>query len=310
MNAVVFHTLMKNSSALRVEEVNELREWSNQYPYSQVIHVLIARGTRDHQTTDAPGMLNRAAVYSGDRSVVKAVMTAQVKDRIVVPVIKEAEVAVPSVIKPIPSPPEQTETSATADVKKENVVASTPSITVEAASSLQKPVTLEGDELRKDLASELHRLQHLMSAFDASYEQLKNTNAPSPPAKPTSKPGAGKPPAPVTPADSTEAPLIEEIKSSKRKPKLVSPKVAEQGEIIDHFIKVAPTLPRTKPSEPSADLAAESVNYGDHIVSETLVEILLKQGKKAKAIEMLKKLIWKFPQKKAYFAAQIEALKS
>ena len=49
--------------------------------------------------------------------------------------------------------------------------------------------------------------------------------------------------------------------------------------------------------------------FGDNIVSETLVEILLKQGKKDKAIEVLKKLIWKFPQKKAYFAAQIEDLK-
>ncbi|MCA6432085.1 MAG: hypothetical protein IM574_00635 [Cytophagales bacterium] len=46
-----------------------------------------------------------------------------------------------------------------------------------------------------------------------------------------------------------------------------------------------------------------------HIVSETLVEILLKQGKTEKAVEMLKKLIWKFPQKKAYFAARIEELK-
>lgn len=89
----------------------------------------------------------------------------------------------------------------------------------------------------------------------------------------------------------------------------MSPKVAEQGEIIDNFIKVAPSLPRAKPTEPAADLSVDSVNYSDNIVSETLVGILLKQGKKDKAIEMLKKLIWKFPQKKAYFAAQIEALK-
>jgi hypothetical protein len=40
-----------------------------------------------------------------------------------------------------------------------------------------------------------------------------------------------------------------------------------------------------------------------------LVELLLKQGKKEKAVEMLKKLIWKFPQKKAYFAARIQELK-
>jgi predicted Zn-dependent protease len=175
--------------------------------------------------------------------------------------------------------------------------------------------SLEGDALRADLKAELNRLHHLMCAFDATYEQLKKGGAIGPQAKVITDDKAGdkklseasKKVAPVR--DSGEAPLIEEIKSSKRKPKLVSPKVAEQGEIIDQFIKVAPTLPRTQPTETTTDLSEESVNYGDNIVSETLVEILLKQGKKAKAIEMLKKLIWKFPQKKAYFAAQIDALK-
>jgi predicted Zn-dependent protease len=61
-------------------------------------------------------------------------------------------------------------------------------------------------------------------------------------------------------------------------------------------------------SEPT-DLTEKIELQETHIVSETLVEILLKQGKTEKAVEMLKKLIWKFPQKKAYFAARIEELK-
>ena len=52
----------------------------------------------------------------------------------------------------------------------------------------------------------------------------------------------------------------------------------------------------------------KSGEFGDNIVSETLVEILVKQGKKDRAIEVLKKLIWKYPQKKAYFASQIQKL--
>jgi len=70
-------------------------------------------------------------------------------------------------------------------------------------------------------------------------------------------------------------------------------------------------MPKVKAIEnqPKTDLSVPSVTYGENIVSETLVEILLKQGKKDKAVEVLKKLIWKFPQKKAYFAARIEELK-
>ena len=84
------------------------------------------------------------------------------------------------------------------------------------------------------------------------------------------------------------------------------------GKIIENFIKTQPSITKNKlaaPPPPTTDLAENSLLYGDNIVSETLVEILLKQGKKEKAIEVLKKLIWKFPQKKAYFAAQIEELK-
>jgi predicted Zn-dependent protease len=63
-------------------------------------------------------------------------------------------------------------------------------------------------------------------------------------------------------------------------------------------------------SAPAEDLVSlKQGEFGDQIISETLVDILKRQGKKEKAIEVLKKLIWKFPQKKAYFAAQIEELK-
>ena len=106
--------------------------------------------------------------------------------------------------------------------------------------------------------------------------------------------------------------LIEEIKSTKRKIKPEGAKQKEQIEIIDQFIKTQPSIPRPKGAAPVTqgnDLSEPSGQFGENIVSETLVEILLKQGKKEKAIEALKKLIWKFPQKKAYFAAQIEELR-
>jgi len=106
--------------------------------------------------------------------------------------------------------------------------------------------------------------------------------------------------------------LIEEIKLTKKKIKPEGIKQKEQIEIIDQFIKTQPSIPRPKAITPVAtdsDLAEPSAQFGENIVSETLVEILLKQGKKEKAIEALKKLIWKFPQKKAYFAAQIEELR-
>ncbi len=303
MTASNFHTLVKNFTALTPEELSTLKDLSTQHPYSQVIQLLIARGTRDQGAADQQHHLHQAAIYATDRSVVKWAMTAARQNR-----TEELEVA----SEPAPA----VEVNAPIPVKFAPIVAETP---VTAPLPRTKPasaldtVTLEGDALIADLSKELHRLQQLKHNFDDAYAALHtpgakiNTPAKSPVA---AKEGPAKDPPPSVESSGQEAPLIEEIKATRKKLKVPSPKVAEQGEIIDNFIKVAPSLPKAKATQPSTDLAEESVNYSDNIISETLVEILLKQGKKAKAIEMLKKLIWKFPQKKAYFAAQIEALKN
>jgi hypothetical protein len=107
--------------------------------------------------------------------------------------------------------------------------------------------------------------------------------------------------------------IIDEIAYSKNEIQPEDPKQKEQLEIIDHFIQTQPTISNSKDKPvqiQDGDLSTiKTGEFGDNIVSETLVELLLKQGKKDKAVEVLKKLIWKFPQKKTYFAAQIEELK-
>jgi hypothetical protein len=107
--------------------------------------------------------------------------------------------------------------------------------------------------------------------------------------------------------------IIDELENTKTKIEPESEKQKEQIEIIEHFINAQPSISSAK--DKSGDITERDLDtiktgeFNDNIVSETLVELLLKQGKRDKAVEVLKKLIWKFPQKKAYFAAQIEELK-
>ena len=90
----------------------------------------------------------------------------------------------------------------------------------------------------------------------------------------------------------------------------------EQTEMIDRFLEG--NLANRRPAEypepgdlnSQEDLSLKSQEFGDNIISENLAQILTKQGKLTKAIEIYRKLIWKFPQKKAYFAALIEELKN
>lgn len=87
----------------------------------------------------------------------------------------------------------------------------------------------------------------------------------------------------------------------------------EQHQIIDEFIKKAPAMGADKTDlkkndQDQEDLSKSSEHISDELFSENLALLMIRQGKKRKAIEIYRKLIWKFPQKKAYFANQIEKL--
>lgn len=56
--------------------------------------------------------------------------------------------------------------------------------------------------------------------------------------------------------------------------------------------------------------ALQSITENDDIASETLAELLVRQGRYNKAIEMYGRLILLFPEKSDYFAARIKHLKS
>ena len=83
--------------------------------------------------------------------------------------------------------------------------------------------------------------------------------------------------------------------------------------IIDKIIKEDPTIPKLDINnlpDNSIDLASKSITINKGPVSENFAKILSLQGKRDKAIEIYEQLILKNPEKKPYFEAQIEKLKS
>jgi hypothetical protein len=105
--------------------------------------------------------------------------------------------------------------------------------------------------------------------------------------------------------------ILEELEHKKEVEKLGKTQL-QQIKIIDDFLNNPIELkenPLEELIEPVKDLSTNSVEKREDIISENLANIHLKQGKKDKAIDILKKLIWKFPQKKAYFAGRIEEIK-
>lgn len=90
--------------------------------------------------------------------------------------------------------------------------------------------------------------------------------------------------------------------------------LSNQLDIIDQFLKLNPRLKtmanlKLKP-EPQEDLSLKSSKIKKGMASESLASIFSKQGKTKKAVKIYEQLILKYPEKKSYFAEQIEKLQN
>lgn len=273
MDKTRFLFLSRNYSSLTKEEAEELDTLQSQYPFSQIIQSLAARAASQNNLGTKDLLLHLAAVGSTDRSVLKRVITAP-----------------PTMRKSV----EET-------VDTGQPVSVTPPA-VESASN---------DDFLEEVMNDLNMLRESKHNFELLLDHMEKHPGESLPVFKTKKKAASLKSTKGVKKSEPDSGLIDEIKSSKKKIKATDPKHQEQIEIINKFIKSQPSIGKgmADGQQDASDLSEKSTAIGDHLVSETFVAILLKQGKKDKAIDMLRKLIWKFPQKKAYFAAQIEELK-
>ncbi len=267
-----------------------------------MLHTLAARSAQDHQWSNRQTLLQRAAVYSTDRSVLKEIMSATYA-----PGQTIAQAPAPAIQKTAPQTTSDTidyavevmrDLERLKELKHNFEMQYMVDQPVREKSSLQTTTperTTEPEKVKKKSARKSSKRQRLIELARELQEREETE---------VNKPIRKKP---------ETDPLISEIKATKKKVPPENEKTREQIAIITQFIKSKPNPSPPKVSAPDEqpDLAStlKSGEFGDHIISETLAEILIRQGKKDKAIEVYKKLIWKFPQKKAYFAAQIEELK-
>ncbi|MET4106087.1 hypothetical protein [Hymenobacter sp. UYP22] len=103
-----------------------------------------------------------------------------------------------------------------------------------------------------------------------------------------------------------DALLLAHLKAHKPKPS------ASSFDLINRFLKAQPRIKTPTgvplPAEEQPDLSVRSLNTAPAIASESLAKIMVRQGKKDKAIEIYERLMERQPEKKAYFAEQIQQL--
>ncbi len=245
-----------NNYTYTSDDVNSLKRLAYDYPFSQIIHLLLANASKKNDPKEfKPSLLSNAAFHSTDRSILKSL----IENNIV--------------------PSEGQRLSTNKQLEKSTKFKKTEQTTKPRSSQIDSDLLI---------AEVLDNLEILQKTKRETAIWFEDTPTPKPSKKNVS----------------TKKVAL------KTKAQKKTPKLKKQSTIIEKFIKEEPSIRKNaKPINDKQDMAKESGKMRDDVVSESLAKIFVNQGKIEKAIDIYKKLIWKFPQKKALFAGQIEKLK-
>lgn len=333
-----FLTLIANPVEITENDMDLFSSILEAYPYCQIAHLILAKLKYDANSPDKTEKLNQAALYTTNRSLLKKIIEAPWDQAPQPP--REAgtdenaehipaedtasssdpgsrDEAIVEQEAPEPESPDVKEKPALDEglILPETQMMGEESLLEEnepdeAVSEPGSPATEDGspgeetsgntEDLANQVLANLEEAKKLkeridvLQADDVLASEIQN---------------AEESPDPDNADNNEEEPPEsgEELTEKKQ----------QQLQIIDNFINNEYLLTNRRyryreetPEEKQEDLSVKSSSLGEDLVSENLALILVKQNKIDKAIDIYKKLIWKFPQKKAYFASLIEELKN
>ena len=293
MNKSKFLELVKNPELIEEKDLTKLAELTLEHPYSQIIHVLNVKGCKILAKHDFDKALNLAAIYSYDRNVLHSIVE-QISVEVVQPSddLEESTIEETSDFEWINDDLEDKDQSispgATSDKEQPSVeTAPIESNAKDEAANKEKESSEEEEPAEQSTDQNEDSLKLEIETSGIHAELMKNLSQ----LQESKQRYEGHPEANGDP------------NSDK-----------EQIEIIDDFIKNSPVLSKPNLSAESEivsqkDLSKDSSKFSEELASENLAKIFLKQGKRKDAEKIYKKLISRFPQKKTYFADQIEKLK-
>lgn len=311
--------LLNNPTEFKSDDIFLLEQEIDKYPYAQILHILLAKIKHQENSDDKNKKLTLAAIYSSDRSILKRAILEN-------GYLENYEEIVPfQDLQKFELEDAQDEIIGIYDKDGENESAT---IFDEVLKNLEKLKSLRRQFQFLEINDQPEQLKsEYSSSVNENEIEKKSVVSEKLGKKETSKKSKKK-------IESNKRKLdeilekdqildsqvnlyllkeIEEKKAAQKKEE--TEKLLSQSKIIEKFIEKQPSIGSVKKElersqdEINKDLSEKSTKFGDDLISENLAIILLKQGKRERAIDIYKKLIWKLPQKKAYFAARIEEIK-
>jgi hypothetical protein len=306
VNKERFNHLLGHLNDVTNEDIKSLNELRKKYPFFQTPYVIVAKALKDlnHPKTDA--FVKKAAVYSPDRAHLKKIITGEL-------VFEHEEEKVIEV--------------STVEIQEALVTEEAPVVAQKEAPKIESP--------------KVETLAEPKDQVEAVVEEKETQAPPTVTFQPTAVPNASEeqiPQKPTAPApaklaksaqiNELERDLIEIRERKQRLAKLLNQqeeKVEEkknigkkssksQVELIEKFIQNEPQFGKQKDQGLDSeylqeDLATKKLKYQDEFATETLAALLFKQKKYERALDIYEKLSLKFPEKRTYFALQIQKIK-
>lgn len=350
-----FVSLLKAPEKIQEKEIEVLKNLASEFPYSQALHIMLAKGAINCSLPDAEKKLNHAAVYAADRKNLKQIIentkyrSASNAGDIEENPTEEADLSnnehlkheISSYIEKLKAEKLNLQFQSDEGISEEaieernNFINTLDLKILEAETKLANlegriPPTASDDTAEEtddpempdnpdtESAAELPEAETENPVYSELEENLKALQTYRENNPEDSEDNGTKTPSETitTLSNNVERERMEEylasLKASEEET-ISNEKLKEQIKIINKFIENEPKLSRLEreegPQGNRVDLSLKSSKVHQNIASENLALIMVKQGKLEKAEEIYNKLIWKFPEKKAYFVAQIEELK-
>jgi hypothetical protein len=264
---------LRDPSLMKSGASDELWALVKEYPYFQIGRILLAKQLHDSDDKAYPLSLRLAAAYAGDRSKLKRLIEGKTKllDE------KEAKSGQDSFL--------QIENAggilSTSDKKLADF-----SINSKAQDLNNEPEDSE-NKVNPENENKMNQAGSFIKnpLIENIFNRLSNVEIPE---------------------------EIEEIGITKKEVRgtTLYSKIAPSNELVERFLRDEPRIsPMRKEFFNPEDIARQSTNLPEDIVSETLAQIFENQGHYSLAIKIYDKLVLLIPEKSSYFASRIEELK-
>lgn len=302
------YKLIENPSLINEQDIKLLNSLINRYPYFYPARVLELFGLKESKSAEFNQKLKQTAALSPNRyNLFLTLNPAPSKTAS----HKELD-ATPTETKASPESETKTTTGATFQLDETQSVDALSEIKDDSTPTQEARQKTEGELLELgDLSEPRHHktdeeayLDPLLYTLEVPEGFINND--------PLADAGFGRFNREDTAALTGKKLSTEKQHETKKTEKKKKP--VDQAALIETFIETNPRIvPKQRPEElpeVQEDISLSSIKEPEDAISESLAAIHIAQGHNSRAISIYEKLCLRFPEKRAYFVAQIERLKN